>query len=332
MKKKNGFTLIELLGVIIIISILTIIVFPKVSNSVKNNTEEIDNLTTDLIYKAASLYIDENSNDYIESNNTSYCITISELVSDGKLDSPVTLADNTDITNTKSVQIYYDDGYSYELKNNNECVEKYPTICTSVTSDTKTTGNEPPYTDYNIGDEYICEVSENTFYNFFILSVENKYVNLIMDRNILRDGTFASDTNTGLESWNYSNPTSGMPETAIDFLEEATSTWNNVQDLDNYTFYSMKLTGKARLPQYSEIKDFDETNLWMYNYLSSDSGVTGTGLQNIEGIYGYWLMDVGYDDGALCVSNMGSVTVYQVLNSGACGIRPVIRVRKAAME
>ena len=55
MKNKKGFTLVELLGVIIILSLLIVLVFPKIVNSVKNSTKDTD----DTIKKThCKLYLD----------------------------------------------------------------------------------------------------------------------------------------------------------------------------------------------------------------------------------------------------------------------------------
>ena len=62
--KKNGFTLIELLGVIIILSLLVTLVFPSIINSVRNSSENTDEVTLQLIYNAADLYIDNHKNEF----------------------------------------------------------------------------------------------------------------------------------------------------------------------------------------------------------------------------------------------------------------------------
>lgn len=122
--KNRGFTLIELLGVIIILSFLMIIAFPKISNSARNSSDKTDRLTKDIIYKAASLYISDNKNMFYEKNGNSYCIPLQDLVSGDYLKSPIKLSDSEiDITNIKSVQVKYNDGFTYELKDNSNCVE-----------------------------------------------------------------------------------------------------------------------------------------------------------------------------------------------------------------
>ena len=49
---KKGFTLIELLGVIIILSLVSLIVYPSVINTIKNSQNKVDNKTKELIYNA----------------------------------------------------------------------------------------------------------------------------------------------------------------------------------------------------------------------------------------------------------------------------------------
>lgn len=76
-----------------------------------------------------------------------------------------------------------------------------PKLCQAVTEKTVTTGNIPTG-EYNNGDEYICEVMDDVFYHFFIISKnDDDSVNLIMDRNVAADGYAATEANTGTVEW-----------------------------------------------------------------------------------------------------------------------------------
>ena len=124
--KNKGFTLMELLGVIVILSLLMIIVLPNIVNSVRNSSSKTDDATLKLIYDAANLYVSYDNESFPEENGNKYVIALSELVNQNMLKSPITLSDsNDDITNTKCVQVTYDNGYKYELKNNGECSKRY---------------------------------------------------------------------------------------------------------------------------------------------------------------------------------------------------------------
>ncbi|MBQ9071656.1 MAG: prepilin-type N-terminal cleavage/methylation domain-containing protein [Bacilli bacterium] len=118
--KNKGFTLIELLGVIIILALLILVVFPAVINSIKKNSEEADDLVLDLIYNSAELYVKAYKDDFQPINGNQYCITLKDLTGEGYLKSPLNI-DNVDVTDLKSVRVTYDNGYKYELVNNTEC-------------------------------------------------------------------------------------------------------------------------------------------------------------------------------------------------------------------
>ena len=77
---KKGFTLIELLGVVLIISLLVIIVLPKITNSVNNFSSKTDKLMMNMIEDATKLYMEDNSNKFKKINGSNYCVTIQDLV------------------------------------------------------------------------------------------------------------------------------------------------------------------------------------------------------------------------------------------------------------
>ena len=87
---KKGFTLIELLGVIVILGVIALISIPPILNQLNSSKDTINEATLKLIYSAGSLYLDERHNDYIRTPGNVFCVTLRELVADGKLESPVT--------------------------------------------------------------------------------------------------------------------------------------------------------------------------------------------------------------------------------------------------
>ena len=119
---RKAFTLMELLGVIIILALLMAVIFPNIINNIKNSSVEENNISEKLIYNAVDKYIQQNNNNLKKIEGFSYCITLKELTSTGYISSPI-IIDDKDITDLKSVQISYSDEFTYELKNNSECVE-----------------------------------------------------------------------------------------------------------------------------------------------------------------------------------------------------------------
>jgi len=127
-------------------------------------------------------------------------------------------------------------------------------VCIPVNAETVTRGSNGnpigkiPQGKYEPGDEYICNVDGVNYYRFYILSIEEDKVNLIMSRNICSDGTLATIERKCLIPWiskddykddaNYGangNNNKG-PVTAMNYLYEATKNWRNVEDIYmNYT-------------------------------------------------------------------------------------------------
>ena len=116
--KNKGFTLIELLGVIIILALLMILVFPSIINSVKSSSNKTDELTKNLIYNATELFIDSHVNEFPKVYGNKYTIGLWELVDEGLLASPIKLSDSDeDITNLKCIEATYTNDYEYKLIN-----------------------------------------------------------------------------------------------------------------------------------------------------------------------------------------------------------------------
>ena len=247
--KKNGFTLVEMLSVVIILTVLSLLVMPNVINSIKSYQSTTDEISMAIIESGAELYIDDYKNEYPPHYGNTYCVSLEKLVGLGYLKKPVKYQDE-DITDLKSLKITYDDTYEYELVDRGTCVAN-PLICSPVEESDLTTGTSPKKDeDGNIiftpGDEYICEVKEEVKYRFFVLNTYGEKINLIMDRNVTREGDEVTVANLGLVKWinesdyvsvggsSWSSTTdrnSYGPVSALDFLHNATSSWANVPNM-----------------------------------------------------------------------------------------------------
>ena len=142
---KRGFTLIELLGVIIILSLLVILVFPSIVNSIRNSSEKTDDLTLQLIYNAADLYIKDYKNNFPKINGGKYIVDLEDLVGEGLLISPIKLSESDeDLTSKKCVQVSYNNGFDYELKNDSECIIRlFDDVNVDIDGDGKLTEQDP---------------------------------------------------------------------------------------------------------------------------------------------------------------------------------------------
>lgn len=96
---KKGFTLIELLAVITIMGLLAVIMIPKILERVDNDNQKVDEAKVSLIKSAADTYISKNINDYPNTLNNVYCISLSDLD-----DSGLIMVDISDVI---------DNGYAY---------------------------------------------------------------------------------------------------------------------------------------------------------------------------------------------------------------------------
>ncbi|MCI8544876.1 MAG: prepilin-type N-terminal cleavage/methylation domain-containing protein [Bacilli bacterium] len=83
--KKNGFTLAELLGVVVILGLLLLLVFPSVVKELKEGEANIDSAVEQIIKNGASNYVENNKNTYPSTKNATYCITLSTLVNAGEI-------------------------------------------------------------------------------------------------------------------------------------------------------------------------------------------------------------------------------------------------------
>lgn len=114
-----------------------------------------------------------------------------------------------------------------DIEGNNESV-KY---CKPVTT---SSDGLVPTGQYKPGDEYICKVSSNQNYNFYVLNKNGDDITLISKENIYYDSvneiTNISDSvNLGYTKW--SDDTSKGPITVFEYLYNATKNWDNVRDL-----------------------------------------------------------------------------------------------------
>ena len=83
--RKKGFTLAEVLGVIVIISLLLIIIVPSVINRITGTKDDAVYAGEDIVFKATDEYISEHPEDFPNGKAARYCITIKELLDEGKL-------------------------------------------------------------------------------------------------------------------------------------------------------------------------------------------------------------------------------------------------------
>ena len=82
---KRGFTLAEILGVIVIISLLLNNYRPSVINRITGTKGDAASAGEDIVFKATDEYISDHPEDFPNGKAGRYCITIKELLDEGKL-------------------------------------------------------------------------------------------------------------------------------------------------------------------------------------------------------------------------------------------------------
>src|SRR5574344_431145 len=85
MKNRRGFTLVEMLGVLIILIMVFMIVFPSLTKVIKDTNEKIDSATVTIIEEATAAYLLEKSDVYPKDNDNTYCITLNDLIENADL-------------------------------------------------------------------------------------------------------------------------------------------------------------------------------------------------------------------------------------------------------
>jgi len=221
---------------------------------------------------------------------------------------------------------------------------------------------------YTIGDEYICNVDGVNEYRFYIMSMDDTYVNLILDRNIHSSGALTANSFVSNVAWLAKADGTEIadgPITAFNMLHPAVSGWINIPNQSiTHMYTDMVTTGistsgtvvslkkmatvtasydslKARMPYTSELagtgcnKDsLGSCPAWMVNHLGPSS-YAGSGLTNINGIFGYW----GLPDESTMVpliNNDGAIkshTYYGgITHSVLIGIRPVVTLKKTDLN
>lgn len=142
---EKGFTLIELMGVIALLALIALIIFPAILNQMKKIDANISEANKKLIYSAVEDYIEDDGVNVCLSNGGKLYIKISELKKKGLL------PENIELKGYETVFVDYTDGkYNYEILNSKKINEPY--ICEGVAK---------KYRVYKDGEEVYFNPSKN---------------------------------------------------------------------------------------------------------------------------------------------------------------------------
>ncbi len=125
MKQNNGFTLVELIGVILLLSLVGLLALPPIVKYIQNSKNAYDESTLKLIYSAANSYIDINPDNYPKEEKNLYCISLTDLVTSGKLSKDILdLNKDNEIPTDKIVGVTFTNNrYEHILMDAEECIE-----------------------------------------------------------------------------------------------------------------------------------------------------------------------------------------------------------------
>ena len=117
---KKGFTLIELMGVVALLALIGLIVFPSILNQMKKIDTNISEANKKLIYSAVDDYVRDDVVNVCLSDGGKLYIKISELKKKGLL------SEEVDVKGYETVFVDYVDGkYKYEMLDTKKIDEPY---------------------------------------------------------------------------------------------------------------------------------------------------------------------------------------------------------------
>ena len=224
---NKAFTLIELLAVIVILAIIALIAVPIVVNIIDDSKKSSNEESIKMYGKA----IENAAGNYFLKYPNSKTVTVQNLKNENLINYDGAQVECKIEKIYKSGKIYLKDctvgGTKVDYTYGEESYKDY----IHLVEDAEPIGLSP-------GDKYTYDVNDNDTFYFYILSIEEDQVNLIMDRNICN-----SMLNMSLctISWyddkdnppNYDNDINRYgPITALQELYSVTKNWNNVPNMD----------------------------------------------------------------------------------------------------
>jgi len=265
-------------------------------------------------------------------------ITLEVRVSGKKPNGGTFLFEDTTLVNVSLVF----DNISLILNDGELVTHKEIKICEAATDSTKTTGNIPngkfEFGDEYIcevsgGVKYNFFVlgTDNNKVTLILdrnINSDGTLATVAADETTSAEGKYSlmpwissfdyDKANTDNTACEYDSCIDEGPITAINFLNNAVATWTNIPNINedyedenidyntlkkgNKGYGNIKLTGRARMPKYSELygenkcltatenSEGGSCPLWLVNYLDNYAGVTGEGHVNIANMSGYWIL------------------------------------------
>ena len=137
--KRKGFTLIELLGVLVLLALIVLLAWSRLSNTITEVRKTLSEENLKLIYSAAENYIENNSEKYPRISGNKYCVSLEVLANEGLLpDELKNYVNDQDISLQSTVELTVNAKRKYEFN-----YDPNENICDlSVVVNAKTRGTE----------------------------------------------------------------------------------------------------------------------------------------------------------------------------------------------
>lgn len=260
--KNKAFTLIELLGVIVLITLLSLIIIPNVTTYIKKANTNADETTLSNIKLAAKTYMADHREDFESNDSVTLCV--STLKKEGYLD---ITSEKAEEFKDKCVKVTINENkYTYELEDKGTTTGKTPTVkMNSYTYGGSVSKPSITYSDNYNNIVYYYSTDKENWVNFDKVS-DSKY--LKPDTYYMRASY--GDSYTSIISFQVFKATLTLNLTMNDYTygEElgalnVSSEDANVSDFE-ITYY------------YSAYSNFKDAKIWNKNEMTSTSLQAGT--------------------------------------------------------
>lgn len=331
--RKNAFTLVEVLGVIILLGLVSAITVPVVKTTLEESKKKVLNKQINTIIESTKNWGIKNIDKLPEKDNGAILIKTDTLKEAGFLENKKIVNPVNKEEINACVEIKYSNSFNqYEYNYREDCTFSNNLITSSNDCINKSDLCEN-------GTSVTVKVNNTTNYTFYIIKDTGNELTLIMDRNIgtdvvwINQEDYISAGGIELEYGSYGNSSEG-PLTALNYLEEQTSGWNNIPQMSynlnddgggNQYGTIIRNNVKARMLTYTEAKDL-YVNSKLPSYLYTNLNNIST--DNIPS--SYWLSSsCEFDTNIVWTAyNNGTVIDDYINTNKDFGVRPVIELVK----
>ena len=260
---KKGFTLVELLAIIIILSLIFALSYPKIVEQLNKSEQKIDKYTEDLIFSAANRYINGDDK-YIKDVGRSYCIKIEDLDKEGLI--PIDI----DKYRNKYLKVKIGKNKNY-IEILNSCKELYAENAEiEITLKSSTGGGITPnfYKTVTMEVKFKSEATDLDYYYIKTTTPANQNNNMITHKcGSGVDPNECSSVSTSVMEPNYWYRVKGT----LDLLY-------NTSSIDNHTLYAVIYNGK----RYLQMKTATIPPLFYYANQFSYTNSINNSVNNVE--------------------------------------------------